>query len=78
MNKESIKENLISLRNVQTHAWTAMLVTISGTLSLLWTFKFLFTKILFILGIMFFIFFMNLYLNKNENIRDLTQKLEEK
>jgi len=78
MNKESIKENLLNLRNVQTHTWTAMLVTISGTLTLLWTFELLLSKILFILGIMFFAFFINLYFNKDENIRNLTQKLEDK
>lgn len=77
MNKDQIKENLTNLRSTQNHLWTGMLVTLSGSLSLLQSFDQLLSKILCILGVMFFIFFLNLYLNRNDLIEKLTKKLEE-
>ena len=76
MNKESIKENLINLRNVQTHTWTAMLVTISGSFTLLQDFHKLFNVVFSIAGFLFFLFLLNVYLNREEIINKFTEKLE--
>ncbi|EKE02091.1 MAG: hypothetical protein ACD_20C00428G0002 [uncultured bacterium] len=77
MSKDKIKENLANLRTVQTHIWTALLVTISGTLTLLQSFDKILSKILFTSGILFFLFLLNVYLNRNETINKLTQKMED-
>ncbi len=78
MNKEEIKETLKNHRNIQTHLWTGMLVTISGTLSLLQNFDGWLNKVLFIIGNLLFIFLFSIYLDKNEQILKLTRKMEDK
>ncbi len=77
MNKDQLKETLKNHRNTQTHLWTGMLVTISGTLVMLQSFEVFLNKILFITGILSFIFLFGVYLNKNEQIIKLTKKLKE-
>lgn len=69
MNKDKIKENLAHLRNIQTHLWTAMLVTAGGTLTLLQHLKG-YNIVLFILGVLTFSFLFNVYLGKNELIEN--------
>jgi hypothetical protein len=54
-----------------------MLVTVGGSLTLLQDFNKLFNKIFFIVGFFFFLFLLNIYLNRNEIIEKLTQKLED-
>lgn len=77
MEKERLKEKLANYRNVQTHLWTAMLVTISGSLALLQSFNNLLNKFLVVIGIAIFFFLLNGYLNKNEIIEKLIKKLED-
>lgn len=77
MKKDQIKETLSNLRNLQTHTWTAMLVTISGSLTLLQSFDKSLSKILSIVGFLFFLFLLNVYLNRNERITKITQKMED-
>lgn len=77
MSKERLKEKLTNLRNIQTHLWTAMLVTISGSFALLQSFNSLLNKFLVVIGIVFFFFLLNAYLYKNEIIEKLIKKLED-
>jgi len=77
MAKERLKENLANLRNVQTHLWTAMLVTISGSFALLQSFDNLLNRFLIVIGIALFFFLLNAYLNKNEIIENTIKKLED-
>ena len=75
--KEKIKEELANLRNNQTHTWTAMVVTISGSLTLLQSFEKFMNKILFGVGTLFFILFLYIYLNRNEFIENIIEKIED-
>lgn len=77
MKNEKIKENLNNLRSIQTHTWNALLVTAGGSLTLIQTINKPLNKILAIAGFLFFAFLLNVYLNRNELINKLTNKLEE-
>ena len=77
MDKELIKEKLKNLRAIQTHIWTAILITAGGPFTLLHSFNELLSKILSISGFIFFLFLLNVYLNRNEVINQLTDKLED-
>ncbi|OGI01250.1 MAG: hypothetical protein A2Y25_01830 [Candidatus Melainabacteria bacterium GWF2_37_15] len=77
LQKEKIKEKLANLRNNQTHTWTAMLVTISGSLTLLQSLEKFMNKILFSIGILLFIILLYIYLNRNEFIEKIIQKIED-
>lgn len=77
MNKDKIKENLTNLRIVQTHTWTAMLVAFSGSFTLLWSFKNIFTILFSTAGITFSFFLLYVYLNRNEIINKITRDMED-
>ncbi|GEM_PF-5557645 len=77
MAKERLKEKIANLRNVQTHLWTAMLVTISGSLTLLQSFDTILNKILCIAGFLLFFFLLDAYLSKNKYLKELIQKVED-
>lgn len=77
MAKERIKEIIAHHRNTQTHLWTAMLVTLSGNLTLLQFLNSILNKFLFGVGVLMSIFLFYVYLNKNEAIINLIKKLED-
>jgi len=77
MSKECVKESIANYRNTQTHLWTAMLVTISGSFALLQFFNATLNKILSISGFIIFFLLFNVYLNLDEIIKNLTNKLED-
>lgn len=77
MPKVRLKEQIANYRNTQTHLWTAMMVTISGSFALLQFFNTTLNKILSILGFIIFFLLLNFYLNLNELVIKLTKKLED-
>jgi diacylglycerol kinase len=76
MDKEKKKEYLAHQRNIQTHLWTAMLVTISGTLSLLQHINII-NIVLLCFGVLIFGAALTVYLNKNESIEKLIRLMED-
>ena len=77
MPKVLLKEQIANYRNTQSHLWTAMMVTISGSFALLQFFNTTLNKILSILGFIIFFLLLNFYLNLNELVIKLTKKLED-
>ena len=77
MTKEHLKEIIAHHRNTQTHLWTAMLVTISGSLTLLQYSKTISNITLASAGFIFFFLLFNIYLHKNEIILNLIKNLED-
>lgn len=78
MDKDQIKMQIDLHKNIQTHIWTATMITIAGTLTLLQKFNTNINKILFILGIITFFTLFNFYLNKLAIINSLIKKMEDK
>ncbi len=54
-----------------------MLVTISGSLTLLQSFDTILNKILCIAGFLLFFFLLDAYLSKNKYLKELIQKVED-
>ncbi|HBG48688.1 MAG TPA: hypothetical protein DDW90_04150 [Cyanobacteria bacterium UBA9971] len=77
MPKVRLKEQIANYRNTQTHLWTAMMVTISGSLALLQFFNTTLNKILSTSGFILFFVLFNFYLNLDEIVKNLTEKLED-
>ena len=77
MSKDQLKEIIANHRNTQTHLWTAMLVTMSGSLTLLQFLNTNLNKVLVGIGFLLFFSLLNFYLNLNELIINLIKKLED-
>ena len=76
MTKEHIKENLTNYRNTQTHLWTAMLVTLSGSFALLQSSHSFLGKTAAVIGFLISFLIFYFYLNLDELIKNLTNDLE--
>lgn len=77
MKKETLKELIATQRNIQTHIWTACMITIGGSLALVFHLNSVTDKIMCLCGFALFGFLFNVYLNKLVKIDLLTKKLNE-
>jgi len=76
MDKETIKQEISYQTTIKTHLWTGLLVTASGTLSLLLNLDSIPKSVLFTFGAILSISILNDYFNKTILIRSLLNNLE--
>jgi intracellular septation protein A len=76
MDKDFIKKRIDYLRDERNHLWTALIVTIGGTLTLLFNMDNILKAIFFILGLIFSVIFLLGYFKKVDQIELLFDKLE--
>lgn len=74
---KTIEKLIDSHRDTRAHYWTALLVTVSGTLTIMYSLDNNFKKIFFIFGFITSIVFLFLYFEKSIIINYLTRKLLE-
>jgi hypothetical protein len=76
--EKAVEKKIDHQRDMKNNIWTALIVTISGTISLIVS-SINFLKILFIIiGILLILFFIHGYFNKQESIENLINKLEKR
>ncbi len=74
-NKDALKKEIDYQINIKNNLWTALIVSVSGTLSLLFNTDNI-TKLIFvIIGLIFTVLFINGYFKRNDIIEDLIKKL---
>jgi len=77
MPKVLLKEQIANYRNTQSHLWTAMLVTISGSFALWQSSHSISGKSVAIIGILISFLIFYCYLNLDDFVKNLTKRLED-
>lgn len=77
MDKDSILKQIDYVRDIKNHLWTGLLITVGGTLTLVFHLDSLLKIIFFTLGIIFSVIFFIGYFKKDEQIEFLFDKLNE-
>ncbi|NLF83795.1 MAG: hypothetical protein GX568_07420 [Candidatus Gastranaerophilales bacterium] len=76
MNKDCLKEKINSLRDIRNHNWQALILTIGGTLALLFNMDTALRKLFFALGIVVIFILINAYFEKENRIRKYIKEME--
>ncbi|HSA06909.1 MAG TPA: hypothetical protein P5556_06995 [Candidatus Gastranaerophilales bacterium] len=76
MDTEALKKEIDILINERNHLWNALILTVAGTISLIFSVKTLLIYILIFAGISFAIIFFNGYFNKKDMLQKLLNKLK--
>lgn len=76
MNKESVQKEIDHQINVKNNLWTAFIVTLSGTITQMFTFNNWFKLIPIIIGLFVSYILLTGYFNKEYLILKLIKKLE--
>lgn len=76
-NKDSVKKRIDYLRDERNHIWTSLMVTLGGTLALMFNLNSKLKIIFFIFGVLFSIIFFYAYFKKDEKFELLIKKIEE-
>lgn len=77
MSKEKTLKEIDVLINEKNHLWNALIITIGGSLTLLFSVKGFITYLFFIVGILFAAIFLNGYFRKDDLIKNLLTKIDE-
>jgi len=77
MNEKIIEKQIDSQRDMRNHLWTALLVTVSGTLTVMFNLNSLLRGLFFLIGSSFIAILFIGYLNKSICINRLLRKLTE-
>ncbi len=79
MNIEAIKKEIDCQISIKNNHWNAFILSLAGSLGLIFTGGFSVIKIIFIvIGLILAVFFFNIYLNKVDHLDNLVKKLEDK
>lgn len=76
MKNDSIKKQIDCIRDIKSHLWTGLVVSIGGTIGLSFNIDSLYKIILVIIGIVLIIVFFLAYFQKDILIESLLNKLE--
>ena len=77
MDKEYLKEKINHNRNIKDNIWTALIVTIGGTIGLSLNSNSILKIILICVGVLAIIFFINAYFIRFSIIENLISKLKQ-
>lgn len=77
MSKEAIQKEIDRLRDEKNHLWNALIVSVGGSLALLFNLDNPFKLIFSIVGFLVGFIFLNGYFKKDDKIDELIEKLKE-
>lgn len=77
MNKDKILKEIDCQRDIKNHLWNALVLSLAGSLGLLFANGSLLRNILIITGFLSFLIFANGYFAKDEHIKRMLNKLED-
>lgn len=77
MKKDAVKKEIDTIRDVRNHIWNATIVTIGGTVAILFNLDSMLKIIFFIIGLIIIPFLVNGYFQKENKINLLIKELKE-